>query len=359
MNFIARIRAALFGLAFLMQACGALAQDTSGDIAGVACPDAGLFSQGGLVSKVCTTCYFPIYIGDSLPIGGNTQRKPDDDPSSGTCICPGRIFGYPTPGVKLGMWQPTHMIEVVRQPYCSPALGSRISGSTSSSTFAIAKQGGNGVTSPDHEQHTPSYYNFHYWKFPLSVLTDMVTDTVCVAESGGGDMDLAYVSEIDPTWNSDTLAMYTHPEAVLFSNPIAIASCMADAAASTLYKPIPMMFWCHGAHGHAYPFTGHNNVSDPANSTSSAASRALAALHRRGIAKQTYGTWAVCRDHPNPTLPRQQYRLQAMFPIPELPNNHWLGAHPSSWAGGQFNLPGVGEDFLYLVWSWQTCCMNF
>lgn len=177
----------------------------------------------------------------------------------------------------------------------------------------------------------------------------MVTDAVCVAESGGGDMDLAYVSEIDPTWNSDTLAMYTHPEAVLFSNPIAIASCMADAAASTIYKPIPMMFWCHGAHGHAYPFTGNNNVSDPANSTSSAASRALAALHRRGIAKQTYGTMAVCRDHPNPTLPRQQYRLQTMFPIPgcrtttgsvRIPQAGWEGSSTSR-RGRGLPLPGL------------------
>lgn len=94
---IDRIREVLLGLALALSSLHLSAQDTGG-IAGIACPDAGLFSQGGLVSKVCTTCYFPIYIGDSLPIGGNTQRKPDDDPSSGTCICPGRIFGYPTPG---------------------------------------------------------------------------------------------------------------------------------------------------------------------------------------------------------------------------------------------------------------------
>ena len=325
---------------------------------GIACPDAGLFTQGGLVTKVCINCYFPIYIGGSVPIGPNPLRKPDDDSVNPVCICPGRIFGLPTPGIKMAMWQPTHMVEAVRLPFCSPALGGMLSGAAAGGVFGMAKLGGMEDASASNRDSQSSYLNFHYWKFPLSVITDMVTDAVCVAESASVDIDIAYISEIDPTWNNETLAMFTHPEAVLFANPVATAACMADAVASTAYKPIPGMFWCNGAHGHGYPFSGINRHEGGIDSSSSAAARALAAMHRRGIAKKTYGGAAVCRDHPYPTLPKQQYRLQVMFPIPEVIDNHWIGASPFSWRGGQFTIPGLGEDYLYLVWSWQACCMN-
>ena len=109
---------------------------------GIACPDAGLFTQGGLVTKVCINCYFPIYIGGSVPIGPNPLRKPDDDSVNPVCICPGRIFGLPTPGIKMAMWQPTHMVEAVRLPFCSPALGGMLSGAAAGGVFGMAKLGG-------------------------------------------------------------------------------------------------------------------------------------------------------------------------------------------------------------------------
>lgn len=32
------------------------------------CPDAGLFSRGGIVSQLCWSCFFPITVGP-VPIG--------------------------------------------------------------------------------------------------------------------------------------------------------------------------------------------------------------------------------------------------------------------------------------------------
>jgi conjugal transfer pilus assembly protein TraU len=204
----------------------------------------------------------------------------------------------PTPGIKMAMWQPTHMVEAVRLPFCSPALGGMLSGAAAGGVFGMAKLGGMEDASASNRDSQSSYLNFHYWKFPLSVITDMVTDAVCVAETASVDIDIAYISEIDPTWNNETLAMFTHPEAVLFANPVATAACMADAVASTAYKPIPGMFWCNGAHGHGYPFSGINRHEGGIDSSSSAAARALAAMHRRGLAKKTYG--GACGVHGSP-----------------------------------------------------------
>ncbi|AVZ00461.1 hypothetical protein DAI21_22910 (plasmid) [Lelliottia sp. WB101] len=53
--------------------------------------------------------------------------------------------------------------------------------------------------------------------------------------SSGGDLDIAYLSELDPMWNDSSLSVIINPEAVLFNNPIAQAACAADAAASLVH----------------------------------------------------------------------------------------------------------------------------
>ena len=37
--------------------------------------------------------------------------------------------------------------------------------------------------------------------------------------------DIAYITEIDPLWNDDTLTTLINPEVALFANPIAVAAC--------------------------------------------------------------------------------------------------------------------------------------
>lgn len=318
------------------------------------CPDSGMFTQGGMFTKICWPCFFPIYIGPT-PLGTPPSRKPDDDQSP-TCTCPGRIFGAPTTGLRLAMSQPTHMLEIVRQPYCSPALGESLSGAGVNTGVTSLSKWGDAGSRGEAEQQYQAYYNFHYWAFPVAVMLDLMQDAVCVSDSGV-DADLAYMSEVDPTWNNSELAMVTHPEAVLFASPPAQAACLADAVAATTYKPIIALFWCLGAWGHAYPFVGHTGREGNAPRDASAnAARALAMLHRRGLALRTYGPAAVCRDHPDPILPKQQYKLQTFFPVPELQDNHWIGANTLRW--GATTIPAVGEDFVYLVWSWQSCCAN-
>jgi len=333
---------------------------------GLTCPDAGTFSQGGIVSKVCWPCFFPILIGP-VPIGGSMTGYPDDDVAP-TCTCPGRVFGYPTTGPRLAMWQPTQVIETVRHPFCSPTLGGiSLTTANAASVASLTLLGGAGGNQPgagaggsagQTETDPGAFYNFHQIMFPLSAVLDTISDSVCVSESGS-DIDIGYMSEIDPTWNNEELALFTHPEAVLFTSLPAVTACMADSVASTLYKPIQALFWCAGASGHGYPFSGISTAGSPPRATSHVAQRALAALHRRGIANKTYNGLAVCRDHPWPTLPKQQYKFQVFYPIPEVLTNHWMGASPHAWSGGQVTIPGVGEDFVYLIWTWQACCGNF
>lgn len=286
-------------------------------------------------------------------MGGAATNVPDAV-AAPTCVCPGRIFGTPTPGVTLGYWEPSHLLERTRTPYCSPTLGTTLA-STDASTLDIRNFGGHtDVTDGD---DGGAYYNLHIFRFPLGAILDMVTDSVCVSDSGY-DLDLLYLSEIDPTWTNDELALVTTPEAALFANPVAIAACLADAGAATSYKPLEALFWCAGAWGQLYPLSGHTPASgSPPREAALAGTRGLAAMHRRGLFPKTMGDSAVCANHPFPTLLKQQYKLQTFFPVPELVSNHWIGASTVRW-GEWRNVPVTGEDFVDVVSRWEDCCVN-
>jgi hypothetical protein len=58
----------------------------------------------------------------------------------------------------------------------------------------------------------------HWYKYPLTSWLSIITSAGCLQ---GGDMDIAYLSEIDPTWVDSSLTTILNPEAILFANPIA------------------------------------------------------------------------------------------------------------------------------------------
>ncbi|WP_408642758.1 TraU family protein, partial [Acinetobacter baumannii] len=82
---------------------------------------------------------------------------------------------------------------------------------------------------------------------------NIITSAGCLE---GGDMDIAYLSEIDPTWVDSSLTTILNPEAILFANPIAQGACAADALASAFHMPLDVLFRCGGSHGSLYPLNG-------------------------------------------------------------------------------------------------------
>lgn len=348
------IRRWLLGLATSL----IMALSTSSVEASPTCPNASLFGGGALVN-ICWTCFFPITIG-RVPIGTDLVANVPVGSAAPTCLCPGRLFGLPTWGATVGMWQPTHITEVVRQPWCSPTLGGALSNAGTAgaaSGFRLGSWGGYG-SEDDGEESNEAFYNVHWFAFPAGVVLDVIQDSYCFSDLGV-DPDLLWVSEIDPLWNNDELALFTIPEAIIFANPVAIAACMADSVAATVKQPLPFLFWCFGEWGTAYPHTGNiNTQASPPRDTSLIAAKFLAALHRRGLAWKAMGDTAVCRDHPQPIIPKNQYKYQIVYPIPERLNNHWIGSSTYRW-GEWRNIPGIGEDFVYINWTRQECCLNF
>jgi conjugal transfer pilus assembly protein TraU len=310
------------------------------------CPDAELFS-GKLVTDICWACLFPIRIA-GLAIGGGTRPAGASDQV--VCACNDGL-GVPHPGFVVSLWEPARLVELTRAPACAPALGGIRLPLGSRRLLGTSGKG-------DWDASDISFYNYHWYAFPLLALLDLFWDDRCNAD-GFVDFDILYLSELDPTWSNSELAFFTNPEAAWLANPVALAACLADGAAATAGEPLDSLFWCAGTWGLLYPFSGTTaNYGSRASLTSLSAVRALAALHRRGLARRTLGDAALCAAPIAPFLPKSQYRLSQFYPLPETQSNHVIGESAFRW-GEWRSLPGPGEDHLYLLWRWRDCCATF
>lgn len=324
------------------------------------CQDSGFYSQGKFFTDLCWNCFFPMKVfGVTIPVGQRGASKVPSRTAAPFCVCPGRTFGYPSPGISWGMWKPTHTIELTRRPWCSPILfGMELGGANmrTAQGIALAALQGNPSHVSDDRGKYGSFYNFHWMSFPVGEMVNMLTNNLC-SPRGGVDMDYLYFTEFDPTWTSELLALYTHPEIRLFTAIYAHAVCVADSVAATVNKPIEQAFWCGGTWGMVYPFAGKGGGSNNPESQFLAAARGLGAMHRRGLAKLTYTNKAICADRFWFVLPKQQYHLQNMWPWPRRQGAEWIGA--SSWRWGQWrNMPARFEDRVLVQWTYSECCIT-
>lgn len=323
-----------------------------GSNASPACPDAEIFGRK-LITGICWDCMFPISIAGGVVKMGDTeaQKPPEDANEDKTCSCPKSIEDpIPTFGLSVAFWEPARLIEAVRAPFCSPTLaGTKLKDTWRG--MGHRSKAGDGPT------NSGAYYNMHYMAFPLMAMLDMLFDASCNPD-GYMDFDLMYMTEFDPSWINDELALAVNFETVLFANPAAIAACAVDATAATAGYPLKHMWWCAGAWGTVYPMTGNvNQLTSPPRTTSLLSTRLLAKLHRMGLARKTTGSETLCRAPFHPTLHKTQYKMSTLHPVVEAESNHWIGQHTFVW-GEWRNIPAVGEDFVYMLYRYNDCCFR-
>lgn len=317
--------------------------------AALSCPSAELFSAK-LFTDICWACIFPIRVaGFSITPG----EKPSEASDLGMCLCQNNL-GIHLPGIVNAMWEPARLIEVVRKPGCSMALGG------AQLPLGDKRQWGTQSTSVNGDIQSSenlSYYNVHYYAFPLLTMLELYMPKKCSAD-GYGDFDIIQLTEIDPTWNNSELAFFTHPESAAVANPIAQAACTADAALGIANKePLTSLWWCAGTWGSIYPMSGSAIPNDFGRTTSLLAARTVGQMHRRGMAHLTMGDDTLCRGMIFPTIPKSQYKFAMFTPRPETKRAHMYGSHPMTWQGGEGRvIPKVGEDALYMMFRWNDCC---
>lgn len=309
------------------------------------CHDANIFS-GKLITDFCWSCLFPIRVS-GISISGAGGTMPAGAVSVPICACPDSL-GVPRVGTPVSMWEPARLIELQRVPGCSSVLGGK---RVIPSDRLFQGHHGNG----DFDGGDGSFMHYHYYSFPLHIMLNLAIKKNCNAD-GYMDLDLMYFSEIDPTWNNSELAFFTNPEVAIVANPVAALACMTDAASSALGKPIDSMFWCAGSWGSLYPLSGHQNGGKGVIRDSSLLTvRAIAALHRRGLAWKTMGAETMCRGVICPTLPKSQYKFSLLHPVPEAKSAHVIGESTLKWGLGK-TIPAIGQDPVYTIWRWNDCC---
>ena len=234
------------------------------------------------ISDICWSCLLPISIGPVKVGGGAVPAKRDTaNPSSPLCACT-KGEPIPLPGISLGFWEPARMVDITRTPYCMVGIGGvQLGANNVRKTGTYNRSYGNRIA------HN-SFYHLHYYVYPLIYWLELITDLICLEQT---TFDVAYLSELDPTWNDEKLQTLLNPETFLFGNPLAQAACAIDCVTATVDKPRDELFWCSGCWGNIYPWGGSNadHVGGVQNS-SLLTSRVLAKMHRVGLAQSTSTT---------------------------------------------------------------------
>lgn len=266
-----------------------------------------------------------------------SDLKDTPNPSSPVGICGSRV------GLNIGFWEPFALVDVTDTPYCLVNLGGH-------KLNLGVKQGVGGSQSDG----SHAFYHVHWYKYPLLSWLNIITSMGC---QQGGDFDVAYMSELDPSWQDSKMGFVLNPEAFLFSNPVAQASCAADSISVASTKlPIDSLHWCAGTHGSMYPLNGH--VASPVSPVQSSlllASRMNYKLHRQMLIEDsTPVAGNVCYEHPSPMLPKSRYRYEMVNQVQDGNHCYPLGYSTLLWEAGKIK-PHTASQYGYLVWRKRNC----
>jgi len=297
------------------------------------------------VTDVCWSCIFPIKIGGITVFSSD---MPDADAlTSPVCFCPGPA-GIPIPGLLVSFWEPFRIIEVVADPWCMVAEGVNLGGITSRTARGT-------LTGPGYGANSPHYFaQAHHIVFPVWGILDLLTDIPCV-EAGG--WDIAYVTELDPLWQSDLESLILNPEALVFGNAVLQLACTADAVSAAFGLPRDELFWCMGQWESAYPLTGRIMTGNPVLGAAAVAGRLLYKLNRELLLCDR--AVSPCSCVRTPIWIKSHYRLQIVRPKANTGSAIRIGQPSPLWEAGQAPpLEGGTDNFAFIVFRKVNCCFR-
>lgn len=301
------------------------------------------------ITDICWSCVLPITIGGAGVANWGNQED-IDNPSDVLCEC----VGDPRLGLAIGFWEPARQVEVVRSPFCLVSLG----GVDLDPGIPAPEHGRNQALTMEADK---SFYQAHFYFNDVLFWLDVIADFRCLERRA---LDIAYLTEVDPLWNDDELALILNPDAVLFANPVAIAACAADCVAASLGFGIRELFWCAGCQGSIYPMDGHAAVHDGGVRTAALlAQRLTAKMHRELVTWAWYGKDAFCGPYFQPVMDKRAYKTQLTYPIPSTGEIDGKCCQPFGrttilWGAGK-EFPVEGEDFSFMLFRKRNCCLRY
>jgi conjugal transfer pilus assembly protein TraU len=299
------------------------------------------------INDVCWDCIFPITLA-GMKIAGS--REDTENPRNPICWCPKPPLPV-VPGIPISLWEPARLVDVTRTPYCLVNFGGIEAYKTSRQNHG---HGGSGGKEGSDRGNKHSFYQVHWYIYPLLFWLELLVDFACMERVG---VDIGYLTEIDPMWEDDEMSFLINPEAILFGNPLAEGTCIADCLAADIGFPMNGAFWCNGCQGSLYPFTGSSTAHvGGVQGSLLMTGRMIAKLHREFFLDETSGKDTLCQKRKLPVIKKNQYKTQMTYPVPNTKDCHPLGRSDIIWGSGR-EYPITGEDFGYLIWRKRSCCL--
>ena len=306
------------------------------------------------VTDLCWSCMFPIKVAGiqvSPDPPGNVIEPPDpaDVPF---CKCLIKyVLGIPIYrfGVGFSFWEPARYIEVVKDPFCLPYLGTDLGIALGDPLELRGSKHDKG-----NNEDSQVFANAHYFINPAWTAFEQVVNRACHEHQ----VDIpSYMTEVDPMWNDDLLSAIIHPESALCANITAQMACMADSVSSQVGVPLPQLFWCMGSWGSAYPLSGHMGDGRLVEACAGAAARLIFKLLRQFMI-QDFGV-NLCRGSYTPTWIKYNWRLQIAKPVPKhtvIP----IGRSGTIWTSltNPTQIPGQ-DNFVFVLFRKRACCASY
>lgn len=157
------------------------------------------------------------------------------------CSCEIKNTHQKPVGFKMSFVEPIGGIDVTNEPWKFVGLG-----------FQLDKNVRRREGKSRADEDLSSFRYVHFLIFPpLGMTFGLVQDYICFER--GDIFNLAFLSEVIPSFNNDILAMFEEAERpasrIWFANPIAELACSIDCSASTFGHPINSLYWCDGCMG--------------------------------------------------------------------------------------------------------------
>lgn len=294
------------------------------------------------ITDVCWRCLFPLSIGNMKIVSSHLPDTENASSPIGVCQAPTGL----RVGLNIGLWQPLALTDVTDTPYCLVNLGG-----TKLNLGLKQGRGGRHVVGNGQQR---AFFHVHWYKYPLINWLNLITSSGCMQK---GDFDIAYLTELDPSWQDSEMSFVLSPESVSFGNPIAAASCAADSLSSTLAnKPIDSLFWCAGSQGTHYPLTGHVNASiSPVQTALLLTERMNYKMHRELLVSDSSPkSGAICDPHHYPITPKSRYRYEMVNQVPDGKHCYPSGHSTLSWEAKKIK-PHTPEQYGFLIWQKLNC----
>lgn len=330
----------------------AILMATSAYASGSGCSDAPI----NPVTDVCWECMYPFKIGGVSILDDNQYKDTVDSgvPDSPICTCPQVAPPFVKIGITFSFWEPARLVETVKSPYCFPSMGQEISNPNPGKLAGASAENTTVDTGTVFAQA-------HYYIFPAMALISTAINKKCGSSGESSNLDLAYMTEVDASWNDEMTNLLMMPETLLFMNPYTVYACAVDALTVNVGDlALDLLFWCMGSQGPVYPVCGHMNMNDYIDGNFGLAQKMIYKMAR---------SWLICdpaMDLCNcvsvPMWAKDHYRYQLAKPV-KGSSCYYGGQSGILWGSGKnppYSANGNKTDnFLWVIFRKHDCCVSY